>query len=263
MLGKLLKYEIKFTYKTFLALFLSVLALSGINKLFMIIGTYENSLFSFLSVLMIFAYVIITLSSFIISLVIIIQRFYKNLFSNEGYLSFTLPVKPYMHIISKCITAIIWIILNVITIAASLCILFSGDNHITSFFQDIFKYFDFLKLYIGSTTVITFVIEFILIAIMSLIFQTLFIYLSISIGNLFNKHKIFASFSAYIIIFILIQVVNSFILSFCLPGYSEQTAEITFLTSNLFPIVIASNIIFSLIFFFLTNFILTRHLNLE
>ncbi len=44
----------------------------------------------------------------------IVLRFHKNLYSNEGYLMFTLPVKPQMLLASKTIVAFSWIIISFI-----------------------------------------------------------------------------------------------------------------------------------------------------
>lgn len=45
----------------------------------------------------------------VVTAVILIQRFYKNLLGSEGYLMFTLPVTVSQHLFSKTIIAVVMI----------------------------------------------------------------------------------------------------------------------------------------------------------
>ena len=46
----------------------------------------------------------------VVSLVVVIQRFYKSLLGDEGYLMFTLPVETWKLVMSKLLVAIFWIL---------------------------------------------------------------------------------------------------------------------------------------------------------
>lgn len=50
----------------------------------------------------------------VLTIVVTIQRFRKNLLGDEGYLMFTLPVSTSSLILSKCITALIYAVLSFI-----------------------------------------------------------------------------------------------------------------------------------------------------
>lgn len=45
----------------------------------------------------------------IVTLILVYWRFYKNFFSDEGYLTFTLPVSRAKHLLSKTLNACIWL----------------------------------------------------------------------------------------------------------------------------------------------------------
>ena len=58
----------------------------------------SNKIISAIAVVMAIMYGMVIIAAFVITLIVIIQRFYKNLLTDEGYLMFTLPVKAHSHI---------------------------------------------------------------------------------------------------------------------------------------------------------------------
>ncbi len=106
MLTRLLKYEFKDTARIIPFFYLITLIFAG-----MVLSAKTLNIEWFqvtTSVLLL----ILGIAVSIITFVIIVIRFYKNLFSNEGYLMFTLPVKPYMLLASKTIVSLFWMILS-------------------------------------------------------------------------------------------------------------------------------------------------------
>ena len=59
-----------------------------------------------LSVISMVGYVVLIISISAITLIIMVQRFYKNLLGDEGYLMFTLPVKTWQNVLNKLIFAV-------------------------------------------------------------------------------------------------------------------------------------------------------------
>lgn len=98
MLRKLLKYEFKATARTMVPLYIVLIAFSlfhlVINPLDVLESTGNTSIRTIIAMLDIMLYVVLIVGLSIMTLVIMIQRFYKNLLGDEGYLMFTLPVKP-------------------------------------------------------------------------------------------------------------------------------------------------------------------------
>lgn len=92
MLGKLTKYEFKATCRFFLPLYGALLLLAAMSRLSQWIMTYnEIGLLHYFSNIFTLVYVLVAVAIFALTLIVMIQRFYKNLLGDEGYLMFTLP----------------------------------------------------------------------------------------------------------------------------------------------------------------------------
>ena len=83
-------------------------ALGGFGFLFSQISELPDLLI----VLYLFAYVLIVIAASVMTQVLMIQRYYKNLFTDEGYLTNVLPVSATDHILSKMLVFGAWSILN-------------------------------------------------------------------------------------------------------------------------------------------------------
>ena len=200
MFWNLVRYEFKNVNKWFLALYAAVLSLS------VIIGIQGSSLSStyyqdkgvvmlvFLS--LVFGGLVITLS--ISTLILIIQRFKGSVYDRRGYLTLTLPVSEHQILSAKLLGAFVWSLASTVVFLFSLYIIISmiqPDAFLSSFAEYMLKnYTDNFWL-----------------ALISYIFNTLAgilcIYLSISIGQLFNEYRTALAVVAYIAI----QVVLGFI----------------------------------------------------
>ena len=200
MFWNLVRYEFKNVNKWFLALYAAVLSLS------VIIGIQGSSLSStyyqdkgvvmlvFLS--LVFGGLVITLS--ISTLILIIQRFKGSVYDRRGYLTLTLPVSEHQILSAKLLGAFVWSLASTVVFLFSLYIIISmiePDAFLSSFAEYMLKnYTDDFWL-----------------ALISYIFNTLAgilcIYLSISIGQLFNEYRTALAVVAYIAI----QVVLGFI----------------------------------------------------
>ena len=72
------------------------------------------------AILVVFACLVAIVLSFILTMVLIYVRFYKNLYTDEGYLTFTLPVSRKQILLSKTLNAFIWYILHGLLVAVAL-----------------------------------------------------------------------------------------------------------------------------------------------
>lgn len=93
MLGKLLKYELKSTSRIMGVLYLALLVVAAVVG-FVARGTIweatqGNAIAVVISGLI---YTLLVMALLIITIVMVLQRFYKNLLKEEGYLMHTLPV---------------------------------------------------------------------------------------------------------------------------------------------------------------------------
>ena len=285
MLGKLFKYENKSVSKLLTPMALAVIILPVLGALilkmqFIFGDKFENgsiisSIFSLASVIMIFFIVIATISACFISLFILMQRYYKNLFSDEGYLTFTLPVKTGSIILSKLFTAVIWsVIVAVCTIIGVMIFVLFGtsasfiNNEVVDGFSQVFKQiFEFY--FTGSAVQIIYLIELLISIIVSLFTNILLMYLAITIGcQIAKKHKVLASIGMYFVISSVVSVLSTIIqvitTTTLYGGFDFIYVEPTLsdVTLILLPSIIFS-IILGVCYFLLNNYILKNKLNIE
>ena len=286
MLGKLIKYEFKATYKfmTMLyAILLIVSLLSGIGNYFgeyRLQGFYaEESLRESVVIEVFRAFMTVV---FVIMMFAVIgsvffyymSRFKKTLLGDAGYLYHTLPVKVHDHIISKVLMTVVWSLVSGIVAVISFLIMFSvmyGD--MTMVIKEISSILEYLLNYI-KRDVLSFVIEIIR-GVLSVIVMYLMIYTSMSVGYSSNTHRAWKSVGVYV----LISFVNSMI--------SSVADKITFgMISNIdtgsyyFDIIetwalldyyktpgliidVVHYIILAVVLFFITRYFLKNKLNLQ
>jgi hypothetical protein len=202
----------------------------------------------------------------VMTLFVLIQRFHKNLLGDEGYLMFTLPVKSWMHILSKLIISMLWTISS--SIVAFCSILFISSNRVS--FPELFNRlsiaFNQIQQQFGAATYLV-SFEVIVLGLLTLASTILTIYAAIALGHLFNKHKLLASFGMYIVL----KIISQTIMSLSAAIFFNQAIfqpETTFIPSvTLVNGILLLSILYSGAFtagyFFLTNYILKRKLNLE
>ena len=133
MLGKLVKHDFIATWKLPAALDVLVIALGIMTGLLIqIIPHVEDSMgvgifmLSFIGV-----FYIGIIAANVVTIILIVMRYYRNLYTAEGYLTFTLPVKTDMIVHSKVITGAVWMFLSYVSTIIS--ILIAGSGFIAAF----------------------------------------------------------------------------------------------------------------------------------
>lgn len=261
MLGKLLKHELKATSRLLLPMFLILAVFTVMNRIVLSLNIYKGVLAA-ISGFITFAYGASILAVIIITSVFVIYRFYKNLMTDEGYLMFTLPVKPSELINSKLLVAILWTTVAIVAIFASLFGVFSGSRHFPVIMDAFGTIFEQLSYYLGSYITL-FYIEFVVLLILSIIGSILMIYVSVAIGQLINGHKLLGSIGAYIVLSIIIQVVSTVGLGVVSLALGKSLESLNTLPQILFPLLIVYQLVMIILFYWGTNFLFKRKLNLD
>ena len=150
-----------------------------------------------------FMYFMSIMAMIVITLVLIVMRFYKGLFGSEGYLMNTLPVKPWQLITSKGVVAAVLVIAGVAVFVISVMILagLSGIADITEAFREISAVMK------AEPMLILTAIELLIIVIVGLLKSIYQVYASLAIGQLVNKYRILLALGAYIGINIALSVI--------------------------------------------------------
>ena len=270
MLGRLIKYEFKATARTFLPLYGVLLLLAGLNRLFMEFK-FQNFAFGIPQILSWILYGCIIVAIFVISLLVMIQRFYRNLLKEEGYLMFTLPVPPRNHIFAKLFTSMVWMLGSIVVTLVSVGILALGSGMFTSLFRGLVE---MQQNFDGDVALFWLtMLNFFVMVLSALASSILMIYCAISLGQLFNQHRVAAAFGCYVGIYMVMQAFNTTLMLILGTIFTNNTESILRYFDTPYAMVGGVNIMigglglleiaYAVGFFLLTNFIFKRQLNLE
>ena len=277
MLGKLFKYEFKNTYKLMFIIY-GVMAFVTILGCIAMYGDSdpagtENQLQEiFFTAAMVF-YVLGVFALFVVSYVYMCVHFYKTMYSDQGYLTHTLPVGQMSIFNVKLLVSLCWLMLSLIIMFVSIFALGCAANRGFSFDADFdMLMVDFQNLF--GMSLHTFSIYMIFAMILSCLQYLLMVFASGSIGQLFTKHKVGASIGAGIVFYMSGQIVSSIIL--VLTGYFGVMNNVNVVTYNAtenvtFSTTVSSmlfsgslfSIIECVIFYIVCMVIIKKHLNLE
>lgn len=203
-------------------------------------------------------------------------RFYKNLFTDEGYLMFTLPVKASDLLLSKTLVAVTWrlisLVFTVLSIlgVASFGIFYLSDTSIVQFFEDFLDLFREALVELQeviAVPVFLFFLWLLLLGVCSLFFSTLFLYTCICLGQFWSKHKIGGAIIAYFSLRFILRVfrqIFSIPLSNLFSSYYYDLEEITVGTWILMMFVsllAAGGLCIAM--YCICNYIMTKKVNLE
>ena len=225
MFGKLMKYELKATYKWYLIIsgVLAILSIfAGLLASSVITGaaTYTaDTTYTIVGiiVLVIFAgYIGLTLTNYII----IIRRFYNNIFGREGYLTWTLPTGSHTVLLVKVTSALIWSIFCFISLILSLLI-FLGVIGLAQQ-QNIFDVLGPVFEHIGSSLIW----QSLLFQVLATISGILMLYCAISLGQLFINNRIVMAFVLGFILWVVLSIIGRLFPSISISELS-RTATIS------------------------------------
>ena len=262
MLTKLLKYEFRSTGRVFLPLYGGIMLLTLFTRLFVWMGDYSNIL-AIPAGLLTVLYVLSLIGMFAVTYVVLLRRFYTSLIGDEGYLSFTLPVKPWQHITSKLITSVVWVIATAAAAGLSLLLMFVSNG----FFKDLY---DFIRVLIGYSQIsyVMLVLEFIITALVSVAASMLMFYASMAIGQLVNGHKVAGSVAAFLVSYFVTQILLG-IGMFAFGAVDPATWEVIN-TMNavqgvalMLLLILVIQAVFGTLYFIITNYVFKNKLNLE
>lgn len=264
---KLLKYEWKACARTCLPLYGVLILMSFVTHLLYSIP--QNSTFGFMMpAISSMLYMGVMMAAFVVTAVILIQRFYKNLLGSEGYLMFTLPVTVTQHLLSKTIIAVVMIALS--GIAAFLSIGIFADMSFGTLFVDMIKG-------VARSGGLLFGLELLVLAVLGIADMALFVYMCMALGHLAGKHRLLMSVVWYVVLSTALQVLLLLVmmgggnvmpeaLADAIVRWLDSTMQ-TITPMDAAHLMLRCCCVFALIgdavYFLVTRWILTHKLNLE
>ncbi|WP_418987660.1 hypothetical protein [Agathobaculum sp.] len=264
---KLLKYEWKACARTCLPLYGVLILMSLISRILYVIPK-NASLDFMLPAISSMLYMGVMMAAFVVTAVILIQRFYKNLLGSEGYLMFTLPVTVSQHLLSKTIIAVVMIALS--GIAAFLSIGIFADMSFVTLFVDMIKG-------VARSGGLLFGLELLVLAVLGIADMALFVYMCMALGHLAGKHRLLMSVVWYVVLSTAVQVLLLMVMMGAGNAMPEALADamVRWLDSTMQTITpmdaahlmlrfcCVFELISDAVYFLVTRWILTHKLNLE
>lgn len=266
MLGKLMKYEFKATWKLLVPMdiFLIIMSILAYLTVRFSFSSSDNELVEMTEVMVLVTYMLSMFVIIIVTMIYLIYRFYVSVYGDEGYLLHTLPVDKHHIIIAKVLTSVIWIIANNLLIYLSIVFLFTSSGEAMEGLREGLEYYvDFINRYtkISAFSVfMTFVAAFV-----SVISRILKVTACISLGQLSSNHKVLVSFAFYYGIYV-VQRMFSMIYYVIFSFANRASDDGAFMTSMFgvgWEFSLISGLIYSVIFYFLTWYIMDKKLNLD
>lgn len=274
MLRKLLKHEFRATGRVMLPLFgLLLLASAGANLSIRGLLDSNSGFFSTLGTIFIMLFTIAIIAVGIMSLVVMVSRFYKNLLQDEGYVMMTLPVSIHQQVWSKLIVSTVWFAATVLVIILACCITafdirFMGElwRELRNIVHAVIQYNHMDVVANGAA----FALEALILCILGSVSFCLRAYSAMAIGFSRPNHKGLFSVAAYIGIGVVLQILGGIVISLLndswfhrlLLGWEPQLSAVAAMHLGMWVIILLMAV-YSAMFYFLTVYFLQKHLNLE
>lgn len=246
MLGKLLKYEFKATVRLYLPLYLVVVVFAFLGRLsisgnllnitstlnayggsFTIGGRegFLGSLVSTAAAVVLVGYFMTLLGAVVVHFIITIQRFWKNLMGDEGYLMFTLPVSVDELLWCKAIAASVWSLITSLVLLLSLMILAFQPwmvQAVLGFFRSLGPEAAIFWEMMGLIFNRGFWMMMLLALPVSTLEGLFFLYAAMAIGHTVRNHKVLASIGAYVGMSTVISIASSVVMAVVMPLLGED-----------------------------------------
>ena len=274
MLRKLLKHEFRATGRIMLPLYLILLA-TAIGANFSTRGLLETDLkvLDLLGGLLVMAFAVAIIAVCVMSMVVMVQRFYKNLLQDEGYVMMTLPVSVHQQVWSKLIVSAVWFALTLVVVCLA-CLIMAFDvelvQQIAAGFRELFQeiYRNLSTYYAINGTAI--VAEFLVLCFVGCCAMCLQFYAALAIGHSFPNHKMAWS----VLWFFLIQFIMQFLggmgimlldeswFHHLLLGWTDNISAMASVHLGMVTVILGE-VVYGAVFYILTTYFLKKRLNLE
>lgn len=267
MFAKLLKHDCRAMFKHWWVAAVSSILFSIIAGVCLNIVTVSYtthySIQTVAYILLIFSFIAIFIFP-VLSAVLMFKRFNKNFFSDEGYLTFTLPVSKSALLSSKLLTGVIFAVASTMLFGIDLIITAttSGENFfeiMEDIFEILIELFSY-EFYVSLTIVLLY-----LALLASIATSTAFIFLCITLANmLVKKRKLLTGLGIFygvqiVFTIFLRTIITSGALELIDFTFAEESTHVPFIALGILAIIV----IFGAGIYLLNLYLLDKKLNLE
>ena len=231
MLSKLLKQEFRATGRIMLPVLAALLLLSVLGNFsirMMDQNVTNNAVLRFLFVFLIIVFVLGMFAAVLMTLLLMITRFYRNLLKDEGYLMHTLPVSVHGLVWSKLIVSLVWFVVTGLVVTAILFLtgLIQSGTNLGELMMEFPSWAEIREAMAEAgfrgSDITVFLLE--LLALVGFFATCLHFYAAMAMGHMFNKDKILLSIVFFVVISFALSMMTS-LLAFRINNLELYVAE--------------------------------------
>ncbi len=274
MLKKLLKYDLKWTYKILNIIYVLSIIFAIITRLLIELNSptsilkdiIKSSLALKITLEITRGIAITILINIMVNTIIrLILRFKNNLFSDEAYLTHTLPIPKQTIYLSKVLNAIIISLTSIFVIIISLTIMYYSKENI-----EIIKNTLSITASIYNSTVIRLILVLFLVVFTQLTLIIMIVYSAILLGYSKSDKRIIKSVTygiisyliTQILVLLIVYIIGLFDPSIMQVFTSNTVKDITIL-KKLMYIIITIYLLFNIIYYYIGQRILKQGINID
>lgn len=220
------------------------------------------------------SYMLSIFALLIITYIYMCIHFYKTMYSDQGYLTHTLPVKSSTLFHVKLITSLVWMVCSVTLMILSLFLLIIGVTQGKIFSQEVMVELHRASLEfeqeIGMSLGL-FWTHMVITVLLSCLTYLLWVFTSASVGQLFSQYKVVAAIVTGIVLYFVEQIISVIIMA--TAGYSFFMADTASSSDSMSAAqgfwgnMLSTGYIWSIglcvVYYIACRVIIKKHLNLE
>lgn len=207
MVKKLIKYDFSSYLRLLLPVQLVLIGIAALNRIIQLFEDTSSSVYNIIFVSSLVLYFIAIAVCLLLTTIVAIVRFYQGMYTNEGYLTHTLPVTPSQHIFAKLIISVIFDIGSLVAVFLSFMVITLGEMNIEIFKAGFFllgKAFEHLEWHM-----VIYAVEVLVLMLVAQATAYLMLYFCISIGQLASKKKVLLAFGVFFGLYVLTQILGT------------------------------------------------------
>ncbi len=265
MLKKLFRYDFSAIGRYMVPTSIAVIGTSVVGMIFMrVMMQYRdlNPILMMLSVFTVIVSVLAIAAYMLLSVIWIVRRYYTNFFSDEGYLTFTLPVRVSALLNAKVLSGIVWSLISALITFLCFGMVFvigTAEEGIINR-ELVFAFRELVSALVSSGETVLLTLEAIVLSFVSLIQSIMLIFGAVTVGSILaKKHKILAAIGVFYIANFIQGIISNIFTSLFL-----FTNELYFWQVHGYLILmIVLYVAFATAYYLLNRYFLNRKLNLQ
>ena len=262
MLGKLLKYDLKWMLNKVMWIYYVVLIIVSIS-IIIVENVHQTIFLVIVDKILVGVFISMCISTLITCFMRIWARFIQNLYKDESYLTHTLPVTKNELFNSKVISSIISVIISILVIIA--CVAFVYLNKST--FEELRLMYDSLVQAYNGTVAVIFVIGLVLLILLEMINAMMCGVFGIVVGHRSNDHKIIESIIVGLGLYFLLSTITIIVLNVISTNLLDEVVNDGFPSINTIKVMGFTSLVlyiaYILFFYFKSKSLLNKGLNVD